>query len=111
MPLPILLLVLGGSICAAAGQLMLMLGASGRDSLLSFANVWIAGGLIAYVVGTLLWVYALSKAALTVVYPFTALTFVFVYVSGIWLLGEPTSLRALAGVGLILAGLSLISAT
>ena len=102
-------LLLGGVLCAAIGQVMLKLGASGRESILSFLNIWIFSGLSFYLAGTVLWILSLAKAKLTVVYPFTALTFVLVYLFGIVLLREPVSAKALAGVGLVLIGLFLIS--
>jgi uncharacterized membrane protein len=46
---------------------------------------------------------------LTVVYPFTALTFVLVYLVGVFVLGEATSLKAMVGVAAVLLGLFLIS--
>ena len=75
----------------------------------SFVNAWLLAGLVAYALGTLLWIYALSKVRLTVVYPFTALTFVLVYLFGVLILHEPTTGKALAGVALVLGGLFLIS--
>ena len=109
MPLWIHGLLLLSSLTAAGGQLMLKQGASGRTSVLEFVNPWLAGGLTFYIVGALLWIFALSKAPLTLVYPYTALTFVIVYVSGATLFGEAMPLRALAGAGLVLAGLLLIN--
>ena len=105
----ILAFLLAGTLLAALGQLMFKVGATGRDTLAGFINVSILGGLTAYGLGTLLWIYALSKAPLTLVYPFTALTFVIVYLLGIFWLGESTSTRALLGVALVLVGLLLIS--
>ena len=61
--------------------------------------------------GTLLWIYSLSKLKLSVVYPFTALSFVFVYLFAILILHEPATSKALVGVALILGGLFLISTT
>jgi multidrug transporter EmrE-like cation transporter len=46
---------------------------------------------------------------LTVAYPFTALTFVLVYLFGVLILREPATARALVGIGFVLAGLFLIS--
>ena len=109
MSLNMMLALLGGTVLAATGQLLFKIGASGRESLSSFINPWLLSGLLAYALGTLLWIYALSRVRLTVVYPFTALTFVLVYLFGILILHEPTSLRALAGVALVLGGLFLIS--
>lgn len=105
----ILVALLAGTVCAAAGQVAFKLGATGRESLISFFNGWVALGLTLYLLGTALWLFALSKASLTVVYPFTALTFVLVYGAGVLFLGELTNARQLSGVGLILAGLYLIT--
>jgi drug/metabolite transporter (DMT)-like permease len=101
--------LLAGTLLAALGQVMFKVGATGRDTLAGFVNVWILGGLAAYGIGTLLWIYSLSKAPLTLVYPFTALTFVLVYLLGLFWLGETSSIRALTGVALVLVGLLLIS--
>ena len=98
-----------GTICAAVGQILFKVGATGRETIASYVNLWIVTGFLAYAIGTMLWIYALSKAYLTTVYPFTALTFVFVYLFGVFVFDEPTTLKALAGVALILGGLFLIS--
>jgi undecaprenyl phosphate-alpha-L-ara4N flippase subunit ArnE len=103
------LFLLTGTVFAALGQVLFKVGATGRDSLAEFINVWIIAGLVAYGLGTMLWIYSLSKAPLTLVYPFTALTFVLVYLFGVFVLREPTSISALLGVGLVLSGLFLIS--
>ena len=102
-------LLLLGTICAAAGQVLFKIGASGREAFSSFINVWLLSGLLAYAVGTLLWIYALSRVRLTVAYPFTALTFVLVYLFGVLILREPATAKALVGIGFVLAGLFLIS--
>ena len=109
MSLHMILLLLAGTLFAAAGQVLFKVGASGREALSSFFNAWLLSGLVAYALGTLLWIYALSKIRLTVVYPFTALTFVLVYLFGVFVLHEPTTAKALAGVTLVLGGLFLIS--
>ncbi len=105
----LLLLLLTGTLCAAAGQVLFKVGASGREALASFFNLWLFSGLLAYALGTLLWIYALSRVRLTVVYPFTALTFVLVYLFGVVILREPTTAQALVGVAFVLGGLFLIS--
>ena len=102
-------LVLTGSVCAAFGQLFFKLGATGRSSVEAFMNGWITLGLLLYAVSTGLWIAALSQAKLTAVYPFTALTFVLVYLLGIAVLGEVVSGTALTGVALVLVGLFLIA--
>lgn len=103
--------LLGGVLLAALGQVLFKVGATGRSALIEFLNPAIATGLLCYGLGTGLWIVALSKAPLTIVYPFTALTFVLVYAAGVMFFGEPTSARSLSGIALILAGLFLVSAT
>jgi drug/metabolite transporter (DMT)-like permease len=109
MPLRIYLSLLAGTLLAAVGQVLFKLGASGRDEIASFLNAWIFAGVIAYGLGTILWIYSLSKAKLTVVYPFTALTFALVYLFGVFVLDEAPKLGAMLGVVLILCGLFLIA--
>lgn len=101
--------LLGGVFLAAFGQVLFKVGATGRSTLLDFINPAILGGLICYGFSTALWIFSLSKAPLTIVYPFTALTFVIVYAAGVMFLGEPSSLRSLSGIALIIFGLFLIS--
>jgi undecaprenyl phosphate-alpha-L-ara4N flippase subunit ArnE len=109
VPLWVHALLLLSSLSAAGGQLMLKEGAAGRTTAMEFVNPWLAGGLTLYVLGALLWIVGLSKAPLTLVYPYTALTFVIVYASGAALFGEVVPPRALAGIGLVLVGLLLIN--
>jgi undecaprenyl phosphate-alpha-L-ara4N flippase subunit ArnE len=101
--------LVASAILAAIGQVLFRLGALGRVSPTDFLNVWIFAGAGAYGLGTILWIYSLSRAPLTVVYPFTALTFVAVYLSGVGLLGEQTTIKALIGVVLVLVGLYCIA--
>lgn len=103
------LVLIASTLCAALGQVLFKAGAHRAETLLHFFNAWILIGLFAYGVGTLLWIYVLSRMPLTVAYPFTALTFALVYLAGVFLFGEPMTLRALSGVILILGGLFLIA--
>ena len=96
---------------AALGQVLFKFGATGRSTLIDFVNPAIASGLLCYGLGTVLWIVALSKAPLTMVYPFTALTFVIVYAAGVMFFGEATSARSLAGLAMILGGLFLVGTT
>ena len=109
MPLRLYIILLGASVLGAAGQVMFKLGASGREQLAAYLNGWIFLGFAAYGAGTILWIYSLSHAKLTLVYPFTALTFVLVYIFGVLCLREPTNIQALSGVALVLVGLFVIS--
>lgn len=94
---------------AASGQLLFKLGAKGNLSWIQFLNVQILFGLMFYAIGTALWIYALSFEKLVTVYAFSALTFVLVYLGGIFLLHERISIQAGVGVGAVLIGLYLIA--
>lgn len=96
-------------LAAAAGQLLFRAGAQNRVHVSEFINFTIAGGLALYALGTVLWIYALARERLTVVYAFSALTFALVYLGGTLLLGESISARGAAGVALVLAGLYLLA--
>lgn len=82
---------------------MFKLGADrGGWQILTSPGLWL--GMMLYVTSAGLWVYALSKTELGLVYIFTALTFVLVYISSFLLLGEAVTVPKLLGLGLILAG-------
>ena len=102
------LLVIAGSILAAAGQIFLKLGATGASSLAGFLNSRVLVGFGLYGVGSLLWILALAKLPLTRVYPFTILTFVLVYMASAAVLGEQITGMVLAGAAIVLLGLVLI---
>ena len=108
MPHPIILVVLG-SLLAAAGQVYLKLGASGATGFTSYLNVRLGIGIVLYGVGSVLWVIALSKLPLSKVYLFTVLTFVLVYVASFAILGEQISASVIAGSVLVVAGLVVIA--
>ena len=97
-----------GSICAAFGQIALKLGATGHTRLIDFVNGWILVGLVSYGLGTLIWIYGLSRASLTVVYAFTGLTFALVYLAGFLALGERMSARGVVGLAFVIGGLALL---
>ena len=104
------LVLLTFAACAAAGgQLLFKLGARGRQDLLEFVNLPITAGFVLYGIGTLVWIYALSYEKLVNVYAFTALTFVIVYLAGVFVVGEKISIAGVCGILLVLAGLYLIT--
>lgn len=97
------------ALLAAMGQLLFRIGARDRYTLLQFINAPIMLGLVLYGMGTAMWIYALSRELLVNVYAFTALTFVLVYLGGVFLLGEQINLVKMTGVALVLAGLYAIT--
>jgi drug/metabolite transporter (DMT)-like permease len=108
MSYPIILVLLG-SLLAAAGQVYLKLGASGASNFSDFLNVRLGIGLGLYALGSVLWVAALSKLPLSRVYPFTVLTFVLVYVASFAILGERITGPVVAGALLVVIGLLVIT--
>lgn len=108
MPLFTFLLLMSGAICAASGTLMLKAGATGRTELLQFINPWVIVGLALYAMGSGFWILAMAKEPLSVVYPFTALSFVLVLAGAVVFQGERPSLINLVGVGVVLAGIGLV---
>lgn len=102
-------LLVVATILAAAGQILFKFGATGRRDWSEFLNVPLVSGLICYGIGTILWIFALSKLPLKTVFPYTALTFVLVYVGAIFLVGERISSKSLAGVVCVLIGLFMLT--
>jgi drug/metabolite transporter (DMT)-like permease len=102
------LLLFAAAIAAAVGQLLFRIGARDRVDALAFVNPFVIGGLFFYGLGTVAWIYALSKERITSVYAFTGLTFALVYLGGVFFLGEHIDLRKSMGVALVLIGLYLI---
>ncbi|CAN7559141.1 hypothetical protein LJR225_004103 [Phenylobacterium sp. LjRoot225] len=97
----------------SAGQLLFKL-ASGhldfRRPLADLQGLAILGAALAlYGAATLVWVMILKHAPLSRIYPLMALSFVLTPLGGMVLLKEPISSVYWVGVGLILAGLVVIS--
>lgn len=106
-PLLTTLLVLS-AVMAGLGSVLLKLGASGNTSVLQFLNIQVLGAVLLYAGALALWLFGLAKINLTIVYPFTALTFAVVYCLSVVYLGERPSIQAFVGVLVILIGMWLI---
>ena len=108
MKIKLLLLLLSSSFLASFGQILLKIGAERADSISKFINLRIFTGLCFYGLSTIMWIYALSFARLNMVYGFTTLTFVFVYILSFFILKEPLNLYGILGIVFILIGLYFI---
>jgi drug/metabolite transporter (DMT)-like permease len=62
-----------------------------------------------YAAATVLWVWLLTLTPLNAAYPFVALSFVAVPIASWWFFGEPLGRRYWTGIGLIVAGVSVIA--
>jgi len=103
-----LFLLFLAALSAGVGQVLFKVGANGREQVIEFINMPIMCGLLLYGMGTILWIYVLSYEKLVNVYAFTVLTFVIVYMGGIFFLDEKITMAAFIGIVLIFSGLYLI---
>jgi drug/metabolite transporter (DMT)-like permease len=66
-------------------------------------------GFLCYIISSVTWLVALSKLELSYIYPMVSLSYVLVVGASIVFLGERVSLTRWAGVGIIIAGVLLLS--
>lgn len=97
----------------SAGQLLFKLTASTweqKATVFSLPVLFTAGvAIFIYASATILWIFLLRYAPLNRLYPYMALSFVFVAVGGRFLYGESMSIGMLVGLGLIVAGVTAIA--
>ena len=98
-----------GSLCAAGGTFLIKAGATGNAALAEFVNVRVLAGLALYALGSGMWIYCMSRAPLSVVYSFTAFTFVLVTLSAYVFFGERPGTPELIGAALIVCGIGSIA--
>lgn len=90
------------SISAAFGQIFLKKGST------NILSVYMLVGLFLYFLGFVIWVYCLSKISLTVVYSFTLLTFLLVFLFSAFILNERINFMTYLGIAVVFIGFSLI---
>lgn len=113
----LLLLLLGSVGCEVAGQVCFKLGvdragaAAGVPAPLRrvLHSPWIALGIGVYAVEFVVWFAALSRAQLSVAFPFTALGYAGVVLASRFILGERVSRRRWVGMATIVVGVALIT--
>lgn len=74
-----------------------------------FLNPYIAGGLLIYVAATVIWLYILSKAELSLVYPLQSLSYVIAAIVAVLIFKESLPLTRWAGIALICLGAYFVS--
>ena len=92
------------ALLGAAGQLMYKFGFGAG----AYLVVWIAAGLFAYTVGTILYFIALSRSHLSWAYGITGLSYVFATIFAATILVEQVPLLRWIGVTIIFIGVALI---
>lgn len=108
-----IVLILVAVMLSAAGQLFLKSGAQqlsghGRLEFLlaAFRNAHVLAGIVAWIASTLCWLYVLRVAPLSRAYGLTSLTYVLIFIAGVFLLGEQVRRLHVVGTVLIVIGIA-----
>jgi multidrug transporter EmrE-like cation transporter len=72
---------------------------------------WVIAGLVAYFASAVVWLLVLSKVDVSRAYPCVALGFALTVIAAHFLLGEPVSTWRILGVGVIMAGVTVVALT
>ena len=114
-------LILFGVLLNAAAQLLLKAGTNAvghftfsRDNILPVGwqlatEPHIMGGLSFYVVSVVVWIMALSRVEVSIAYPMLAIGYVVNALAAWWLFGEAVSVTRMAGIGIIIVGVYVVS--
>ncbi len=114
-------LVMSGVVLNAAAQLLLKAAtaatgpialswagvASAAPRLLSHYGAW--GGIACYVVSVLVWILALSRAPVSVLYPLVSIGYIVNAIGAMLLLGESLPLVKLVGIAVIMLGVFILT--
>ena len=68
-------------------------------------------GLGFYIVGALLWLSALGRVELSQAYPFVGFGFTLTTLAGWWIFGDHLSVQRIAGIGIVLVGITFLAKT
>lgn len=103
-------LVMSATLIGSFGPILLKKASAGKLSSISslMKNYPLFGGVALYAIGTLLFIPALRGGDLSVLYPFVALTYVWVSLLSVRFLGEKMSRIKWIGIALIIVGVSFI---
>jgi multidrug transporter EmrE-like cation transporter len=114
-------LILAGVLLNAVAQLSLKAGTNalgvigiskGQTLSLIFGvatQPYIIGGLTCYVFSVAIWIVALSRVAVSVAYPMLSIGYVVNAFAAWYLFGEVLSISKLAGIGIIIVGVYVVS--
>lgn len=104
--------LLGAVVMAGFGHLLIKFGlnqvrGSGPRGA-NWLNPWLFFGLAVYGVGTLLWIFAVSRKQISYLYPITALNYAIVALGGQILLQESVTPARWLGIAIVIAGVMLM---
>ena len=114
-------LILSGVLLNACAQLLLKAGTN-RIGHFDFSlgnalpigwqlatNPYIFGGLSCYVVSVVVWIMALSRVPVSIAYPMLSIGYVVNALAAWWLFGESLTTMRIAGIGIIIVGVYLVT--
>jgi undecaprenyl phosphate-alpha-L-ara4N flippase subunit ArnE len=110
-PLSSILLVLVSSFLGSFGAVFLKLGAEHLKGSIArlLTNYWLACGICFYLLSSVFYMMGVSQGQLTVLYPMVSLGYIWAILWARLLFKEPFTLAKIAGLTLIIFGVSLIS--
>jgi multidrug transporter EmrE-like cation transporter len=76
----------------------------GQTLVAMLTSPWVIAGLGLYALGAVVWLFVLSRAPLSLAYPFVGLGFIMTAVIGVLVLGEQVTVARMAGTLLIALG-------
>lgn len=111
MELKIVLLTALSAFLGSIGQVEFKKGSEGLrfDIQALLTNYHLLAGLFIYALSTLIYIYALSKGRLSIIYPIIATSYIWTTLFAWILLKEPVNLTNWTGITLILLGVTLVS--
>jgi undecaprenyl phosphate-alpha-L-ara4N flippase subunit ArnE len=112
MTLELLTLIAVSITCDVLAQTFFKLGALGigKSGILP-TSLWVATGLVIYIVEIFVWLGVLAIAPLTVAAPIASLNYIGVMLVGRWLFSERITRRQWAGAGLVTLGVIAVAFT
>ncbi len=110
-PLSSILLVLVSSFLGSFGAVFLKLGAEHLKGSIArlLTNYWLACGICFYLLSSVFYMMGVSQGQLTVLYPMVSLGYLWAILWARLLFKEPFTMAKIAGLLLIIFGVSLIS--
>lgn len=110
---PWALALVGAVLFAAAGHLLIKFGlTTSAGPTHTYAqrlmNPWLLMGLSIYGLGTVMWVFAVSRRTISYLYPITAMNYAVVAIGGKLLFGESISTGRWLGIVTVIIGVALM---
>ena len=104
-----IMIVIVCTILTSLGQILFKYATKNLNDFYSIiTNIPLIAGFVSYALGAILLIIALKYGDLSMIYPFVALSFVWVTLLSIWLFSEHVSLANWIGIAAILIGVSAI---